>query len=94
MPMPSALSRAVGKTLKEIGPSIRVCLPVAASMREASSARIDSAERKRGRAASAIPTNATNAMTAMMNFFSFVPPTPAPYRRPKSRSISASFNSM
>jgi hypothetical protein len=76
MPMPSALSRAVGKTPKEIGPSIRVWRPVAASMREASSARIDSAERKSGRAASAIPMKARMAMTAMMNFFSVVPPRP------------------
>jgi hypothetical protein len=94
MPMPSALSRAVGKTLKEIGPSIRVWRPVAASMREASSARIDSAERKRGRAASAMPTKAKKATTAMMSFFSFFPPRPTPYRRPKRRSMSASFNSM
>jgi hypothetical protein len=78
MPMPCAESRAVGKTLKEIGPSIRVWRPVAASMREASSVRIDSADRKRGSAASAIPTRTMKAMNATMSFFRIVPPRPAP----------------
>ena len=69
IPMPSAESRAVGKTLNDTGPLIRVVRPVAVSIRAASSARIVSADRKRGSAASPPTIRKRTAATAMMSFF-------------------------
>src|SRR3990167_1236280 len=69
IPIPSAESLAVGNTLNDTGPSIRGGRPVAVSIRRASSARIASADRKRGRAASPVAVRATRATMAMMSFF-------------------------
>jgi hypothetical protein len=56
-------------TLKDTGPSILVALPVAASIRVASSERIVSADRNSGRAARPAKIRTTTAIAAKISFF-------------------------